>query len=555
MPDTSVLETIKSVYDITNPTVKDFMPDNSTGDINQEKQSNEDFFPGANQGINAGTYSGSEVGSIPIYAPQGELVPFAAYGARDRAVEKAAQERMKDFSAFQKQIEYPQTKLHGVQNDLSNHYSDFLEKSIPVLKKKYGREWPKMAMTDTVFLRGNQAFKDAVSFYDQFPEQFAKDDELIKQGKFLPTQGYLDTRKDLLDATKLFDNMDHPLMQKVSQNMRRFPFERDFGQIAKEWMDGKVKQILAHSGVNPDNPDYYKLWKNEESKFTDDQFKSFSHDIKRTIYPTSDVWDEPTIYAALKSGYGNIQQKSSTSIQQKRDGDGGETFDEVNIAESNHPINVQPLATVATQGAPQKETSLNLQNYSQFTKAITPDQAAGPTIYPTIVVERKKSDKVIKEGGLFPTQQPEDRKAVIGGIGIGDVDVSTGRPVTPEQIAANPNLKTKKAVLVHGNYPSTVNMEVGSVDEYGEPVKTVGDGKTGATVPFLAQASDYKNFLKNKKVKGGAGIYDYLQKKADEMNKGKFSAAAPVNKNIMTGKSKSGKDIISKDGGKTWIYK
>jgi len=51
------------------------------------------MFPSASNNINKGSYSGSEVGSIPIYAP-GQLVPFGAFDARQRALAGAAQQKV-----------------------------------------------------------------------------------------------------------------------------------------------------------------------------------------------------------------------------------------------------------------------------------------------------------------------------------------------------------------------------------------------------------------------------------------------------------------------------
>lgn len=533
MPDISVLDTIKSVYDITNPTVRDFMPDNSTGDINQEKQSNEDFFPGKNQSINAGSYSGSEVGSIPIYAPQGELVPFAAYGARDRVIEKAAQEKMKDLMNYQKSINPPETKLQGVNPALHEAYYNMLEQEQNRMKKQYGRDWVKYANQDIEFQRKNQAYKDLATYHDQFVDQYANDDQEMKLGKFVPTEQYLETRKKILSATNFINDPNNPLVKELPENFLKFKLEREFSGAANEFIKEQVKKKrIVRMSVDESNPDYFRIAKTEEESYTPDQLKQTAQAMKDQWYRISDYWTEDKIAETLQSMFGNKQTSGTTSIQQKRDDGESEQFDTEGMEESSHKINVQPLPTVASQesGVPQKESSFDMGNYSSYTKPVKVKSAIGSTIYPTSVIERKKGDKIVKEGGLFPTRQPEDKMVTLGGIGIGDVELTTGYPVTAEQIAANPKMKTKKAVLVHGSYNSIANTEEGSVDNFGDPIPTAGDKKPGTEVPFLAQASDYKNALKKKVVKGGLEQYDYLQKKADEMNKAKFSAAAPADK-------------------------
>jgi hypothetical protein len=563
MPDTTILNTVTSSYDPTAPTPQDFWPNNSEGGINAEKLSNEDYAPGLNKGILAGNYSGSEVGSIQLFAPQGNVVPFAAYAARDRAVEKAAMDRMKDMMAYQKDIKPPSTKLVNVNPHLHDAYYNMIESEQNRMKKQYGKNWVKASATDIDFQRNRQNYEDLAKYHDNFVTQYAQDDQDMKTGKFVPTPGYLDTRKKIEKATEFINDPNNENVKGLSENFLKFGLEREFSGIANDFMEKQVKQVLDNAGVDESNPDYYKMVSSKKTQFTDDQLKNTAKAIKTIIYPTSDYWTEDNVYKNLKSMFGNVQEDKSVSISQKREGSGDESFDVTDMEESTHSINVQPLPKAGDVGV-QRETQFGMQNYGAFTKPIKVDAAIGRTIYPTAVVERKKGDKVIKEGGLFPTQQPEDKTVTLGGIGIGDVDVATGKPVTADQIAAHPEMKTKKAVLVHGNYQSAVVEKPDEMDENGNAVAS----KKDTPVPFVAEAKSYKNLFNKKKVKDGTALYDYLEKKVEDINKAaepKMSSSSTKEETargnaknatkVMTGKSKSGKDIISKDGGKTWIYK
>ncbi len=518
MADTTILDTVTSSYDPTAPTPQDFWSNNSEGGINAEKLSNEDYAPGLNKGILAGNYSGSEVGSIQLFAPQGNVVPFAAYAARDRAVEKAAMDRMKDMMAYQKDIKPPSTKLVNVNPHLHDAYYNMIESEQNRMKKQYGKNWVKASATDIEFQRNRQNYEDLARYHDNFVTQYAQDDKDMQTGKFVPTPGYLETRKKIERATEFINDPNNENVKGLSENFLRFGLEREFSGIANDFMEKQVKQILDSSGVDESNPEYYKMVSSKKSQFTDDQLKNTAKAIKTIIYPTSDYWTEDNIYKNLKSMFGNVQEDKSTTISQKREGSGDENFDVADIEESTHSINVQPLPKAGDVGI-QRETQFGMQNYGAFTKPVKVDAAIGGTIYPTAVVERKKGDKTIKEGGLFPTQQPEDKTVTLGGIGIGDVDVATGKPVTADQIAQHPEIKTKKAVLVHGNYQSAVIDNPDETDENGNTVAS----KKETPVPFLAEAKSYKNLFTKKKTKDGTALYDYLQKKADEINK----AAAP----------------------------
>jgi hypothetical protein len=55
-----------------------------------EKLGVQDYYPDMNQGIQEGSYSGSIVGSIPIYTAKGGVLPIGVFDARKRAVEAAA---------------------------------------------------------------------------------------------------------------------------------------------------------------------------------------------------------------------------------------------------------------------------------------------------------------------------------------------------------------------------------------------------------------------------------------------------------------------------------
>ncbi len=518
MADTTILDTVTSSYDPTAPTPQDFWSNNSEGGINAEKLSNEDYAPGLNKGILAGNYSGSEVGSIQLFAPQGNVVPFAAYAARDRAVEKAAMDRMRDMMAYQKDIKAPSTKLVNVNPHLHDAYYNMIESEQNRMKKQYGKNWVKASATDIEFQRNRQNYEDLARYHDNFVTQYAQDDKDMQTGKFVPTPGYLETRKKIERATEFINDPNNENVKGLSENFLRFGLEREFSGIANDFMEKQVKQILDSSGVDESNPEYYKMVSSKKSQFTDDQLKNTAKAIKTIIYPTSDYWTEDNIYKNLKSMFGNVQEDKSTTISQKREGSGDENFDVADIEESTHSINVQPLPKAGDVGI-QRETQFGMQNYGAFTKPVKVDAAIGGTIYPTAVVERKKGDKTIKEGGLFPTQQPEDKTVTLGGIGIGDVDVATGKPVTADQIAQHPEIKTKKAVLVHGNYQSAVIDNPDETDENGNTVAS----KKETPVPFLAEAKSYKNLFTKKKTKDGTALYDYLQKKADEINK----AAAP----------------------------
>ena len=514
MPDTRVLDTIKSVYDTTNPTVRDFMPYNSTG---------EDFFPGKNQSINAGSYSGSEVGSIPIYAPQGELVPFAAYGARDRVIEKAAQEKMKDLMNYQKSINPPETKLQGVNPALHDAYYNMLEQEQNRMKKQYGRDWVKYANQDIEFQRKNQAYKDLATYHDQFVDQYANDDQEMKLGKFVPTEQYLETRKKILSATNFINDPNNPLVKELPENFLKFKLEREFSGAANEFIKEQVKQKLNSLGVDESNPDYFRIAKTEEESYTPDQLKQTAQAMKYQWYRTSDYWTKDRIAENLKAMYGNKQVTGATSIQQKRDdGTGGvEMFDEAQAAKEPTVFNVNMEGENAGAGDPV---------FSEVTGSYGVTYATPPKGQLPVGQQVFLMDNTEGKGGMVPSKVIGVKNAVYGKSFIGEVLNAPGTkydgwPVT--EAMRNGELTDKDGNKIPYN-PKATRMESLTVGQY-----TEGTGDDKVVASFVIPTEYIANVLTKKKMgsgKNSMGVAEYQKQKAGEMNKGRMSAAAPADK-------------------------
>ena len=516
MPDTRVLDTIKSVYDTTNPTVRDFMPDNS---------SNEDFFPGKNQSINAGSYSGSEVGSIPIYAPQGELVPFAAYGARDRVIEKAAQEKMKDLMNYQKSINPPETKLQGVNPALHDAYYNMLEQEQNRMKKQYGRDWVKYANQDIEFQRKNQAYKDLATYHDQFVDQYANDDQEMKLGKFVPTEQYLETRKKILSATNFINDPNNPLVKELPENFLKFKLEREFSGAANEFIKEQVKQKLNSLGVDESNPDYYRITKKETESFTPEQLDQTAQAMKDQWYRTSDYWTKDRIAENLKAMYGNKQVTGATSIQQKRDdGTGGvEMFDEAQAAKEPTVFNVNMEGENAGAGDPV---------FSEVTGSYGVTYATPPKGQLPVGQQVFLMDNTEGKGGMVPSKVIGVKNAVYGKSFIGEVLNAPGTKYDGWPVTAamrNGELTDKDGNKIPYN-PKATRMESLTVGQY-----TEGTGDDKVVASFVIPTEHIANVLTKKKMgsgKNSMGVAEYQKQKAGEMNKAKFSAAAPADKKV-----------------------
>lgn len=523
MPDTKVLETIKSVYDATEPTVKDFMPDNSTGDINQEKLSNDDYFPGRDKGITAGTASGITTGSYTLYAPQGELVPFAAYASRDRAVEAAAQQRMKDEADYQKAIKAPETKLQSVNNHLHDAYLDMLYQEQNRLKKTYGRNWVRMVNQDIPFQRNLQNYHDAAKYYDSFINKYSKDDELIAKGEMVPTKEYLDTRDGIMSGFEYIKDPSHPQTQKLSENFLKYDLERNFMSAADLVMKDQVKRTMEKNGVDPSNPELYKIWSKKEESYTPEQLDKAAPEIKNNFYSTNPRWTIPAIRERLQSAYGNIKEEKTLGIQQKRDdGQGGtEMFDETQAAKEPTVFNVNMQGENAGAKDPV---------FSQVTGAYGVTYATPPKGQLPVGQQVFLMDNTEGKGGMVPSKVIGVKNAVYGKSFIGEVLNAPGTkydgwPVT--EAMRNGELTDKNGNKIPYNEKAT-RKESLTVGQY-----TEGTGDEKVVASFIIPTEHIANVLTKKKMgsgKSSIGVADYHKQMADQMNKGKMSAAAPAEK-------------------------
>lgn len=105
-----------------------------------DKLAKSDWFPGADKGINQGTFQSKTLGAVPIFAANGALVPFEVMAERDRAIKKAADARVAErekimVAAEIKAAAQYQPQLDDAKFDLIDEYRAKYNNNLEDIKK------------------------------------------------------------------------------------------------------------------------------------------------------------------------------------------------------------------------------------------------------------------------------------------------------------------------------------------------------------------------------------------------------------------------------------
>jgi len=243
----------------------------------------QDYYPDINAPLQVGTYSGSIVGSNPIFVAGGGVIPVSIIDARKRALERAAAERIKKGEKLKELILVPspeqyQDKFHEMGLEIFNEYGD-----------KVGWDYAKlMDMNDPIGKEFNQKYaaydanaKRAMKVqaqYDATIKEYGDD----KEGTWLPPQvrAIMDrwqsgawSTEELLDsklleeASNIFDVYDQ-MTQDAYELAKEIKPDAFFGrngmpETDAEWaeFDQEMEKVNSSNG--------YNVWRTTEFKWVD----------------------------------------------------------------------------------------------------------------------------------------------------------------------------------------------------------------------------------------------------------------------------------------------
>lgn len=149
------------------------------------------MFPSANTPIQKGTYGGSVVGNVPLFAPS-MLTPFGVFDAKQRAMEDAAAKKAQEIDAFYKLAAPPQTKRVAVQGELNDEFYRGLTMWQDNAKAAYGDDWPTALKNDVGFNGWLNSFGTVARYEDQIVDQVAYLQEVNDNPDLVVSQEALD---------------------------------------------------------------------------------------------------------------------------------------------------------------------------------------------------------------------------------------------------------------------------------------------------------------------------------------------------------------------------
>ena len=216
------------------------------------------MFPSAQTPIQKGQYSGRMIGSGATYAPN-QLIPFGVYDAKKRAVEEAAKAKIKAMNDFFAKAVPPKTKRFAVQGELDKMYFDGLQKAVPILQQRYGKNWAQAAESDVQFQRWNQSIRTIAQYEDGIVDHIAKLRALDEDKNFvLSPQTKMAANEFMMGVDGLSDPYNpqgHQAADKLLQSNAQVELDVAVNDAIEKFANDQY--YIAH-GKSPEGP--YDAW-------------------------------------------------------------------------------------------------------------------------------------------------------------------------------------------------------------------------------------------------------------------------------------------------------
>lgn len=154
-------------------------------------QSFNTYYPSMENNIQKGYYSGSMIGSNPIYAPA-VLYPYGLVDARQKALKDAADKKVAELDAYKnkiKSIQAPTTEHKAVQPEIQKQFYSGLNDWIDKAKKENPNGNPYKWLNENVdFHKWVDGVNNLSEYETQGAKSLAEYRKGVDDGKFVPTE-------------------------------------------------------------------------------------------------------------------------------------------------------------------------------------------------------------------------------------------------------------------------------------------------------------------------------------------------------------------------------
>lgn len=295
-------------------------------------QAHSTYFP-SDQPIQKGTYSGSIVGSVPIFAPS-RLTPYGVFDARQQALKDAAAAKAKEIDDFYAKFgKSPETDRKAVQDQLDEGYYNWLGSWVAIGKERYGKNFAKMLQSDTQFLKEQQSWNTVAQYNSQLVEETARINADIKTGNFIASPELMESMNYVMAGIDGLQQPGNAKSADLSNNVLKMSTYYDLDKAVNESLDGLIQDVYqTHPGATP-NGIYDILTSTTTTETDDSKLRERAKLLKRTRYAGAENITEDMIYNSMRTKIGKkVERKFETQANQFSDAGGNDiVYDETAI--------------------------------------------------------------------------------------------------------------------------------------------------------------------------------------------------------------------------------
>lgn len=473
-----------------------------------------DMFPSAGNNINKGSYSGSVVGNVPIFAPS-ELTPFAVFDAKKRALAAAAEKKAAEIDAFYKLAAPPETKRFAVQTELDDQFTRGLDMWVNNAKQNYGDDWDDALKNDTGFNGWLESMRTVAKYEDGIVNNVSRLQELDANGDLTLSPQSRKAIQDYMDGIGGLSDPFNPQGHKLGSTILRANAETNLDVAVNDAVK-EYKDKAFGGAPSPDDKgtyDMYVTW--ETTGMTDKQVKEIAAGIWKDQYGgQSDLYTQEDIEKRIRAIY-PLRSTSKMETVGTAGGDGAdEVYTEDDIAKEPANFNVtvanadpnNPDRVAATSGyagvtfkKPIKtkiakgETVMDLNTGSPVVGSGAEDITWGQTVVvPTVggVVVSNDMIPKLQQGG----QKVEYKVMAIGTYTVPEKKSPGGVVVSPEKkvTVTKPAKELENAFVKTWNDDGTVKrgVPIDRQQKEADRLNSQGGNKSGAKMIRVRRKSD-----------------------------------------------------------------
>lgn len=266
------------------------------------------MFPSANTPILKGTYGGSVVGSVPLFAPS-MLTPFGVFDAKQRALQDAAAKKAEEIDAFYKLAAPPQTKRVAVQGELNDEFYRGLQMWQDNAKAAYGDDWTTALRNDIGFNGWLNSMGTVARYEDSIVDQVARLQAAEDDPDLVLSQDTLDAGAAFMQGVGGMSVPMDPAGHNLGDKLMAAQAETNLDVAVNDAVKNFANDTASRMGKYREE-DVYDVWAEwSEKGMSEEQVNAITAGIWKDQYGgKSDIFTEEDIRSRVQSLYPRVTQ-------------------------------------------------------------------------------------------------------------------------------------------------------------------------------------------------------------------------------------------------------